>query len=224
MLEIPESFTVAKQLDSTLKGKRISLVTPNAQPHSFAFFSGDPNSYSMLVSGKKVQGAAAHGGQVEITAEEMRLAFSDGINIRYYSKAEDAPKKHQLMIGFEDGSVIVCTVQMYGFLSCFVAGQNQNPYYLTALEKPSPLTAAFDENYFDNLMESSKPTLSVKAFLATEQRIPGLGNGVLQDILFYAGLNPRKKLSTLTDEEKTALFHSVKTTLADMTAMGGRDS
>jgi hypothetical protein len=28
--------------------------------------------------------------------------------------------------------------------------------------------------------------LSLKALLATEQRIPGLGNGVLQDILFKA--------------------------------------
>lgn|GEM_PF-2077218 len=30
-----------------------------------------------------------------------------------------------------------------------------------------------------------------KAFLATEQRIPGLGNGVLQDILWTARIHPK---------------------------------
>ena len=66
--------------------------------------------------------------------------------------------------------------------------------------------------------------LSVKAFLATEQRIPGLGNGVLQDILFNAKLNPRRKIGELSDSEIVGLFLSVKNTLKEMTAMGGRDT
>ena len=38
----------------------------------------------------------------------------------------------------------------------------------------------------------SKPTLSAKAFLATEQHFPGIGNGVLQDILFAAQIHPKR--------------------------------
>ncbi len=66
--------------------------------------------------------------------------------------------------------------------------------------------------------------LSLKAFLATEQRIPGLGNGVLQDILYNARLHPKKKLGALSDGEFAALFSSVKNTLAEMTRNGGRDT
>ena len=60
--------------------------------------------------------------------------------------------------------------------------------------------------------------------LTTEQRIPGLGNGVLQDILFNAGIRPKRELSTFGDLEKDDLFHNLKTTLAEMTVGGGRDT
>jgi len=52
----------------------------------------------------------------------------------------------------------------------------------------------------------------------------GLGNGVLQDILFNAKINPRTQLIKLTEDEKSNLFKSVKQTLAQMTAQGGRDT
>ena len=63
-----------------------------------------------------------------------------------------------------------------------------------------------------------------KAFLATEQRIPGLGNGVLQDILFRAGVHPRRRMNTLSVSQVDTLFDAVKTTLAEMTRLGGRDT
>ena len=66
--------------------------------------------------------------------------------------------------------------------------------------------------------------LSAKAFLATEQRIPGLGNGVLQDILFNAGIHPKRKISTLDETERRTLFDSIKSTLEEMTGQGGRDT
>ena len=38
-------------------------------------------------------------------------------------------------------------------------------------KKPSPLTDAFDERYFEQLCSASPKNLSLKALLATEQRI-----------------------------------------------------
>lgn len=43
----------------------------------------------------------------------------------------------------------------------------------------------------------------MKAFLAAEQRFPGIGNGVLQDILLESGIHPKRKISTLRDLERT---------------------
>ena len=89
---------------------------------------------------------------------------------------------------------------------------------------PDLLTNAFDEAYFDTLWNEAKPSLSAKAFLATEQRIPGLGNGVVQDILFNSGIHPKRKLETMNDENRKRMFNSVKSTLKEMVDCGGRDT
>ena len=64
----------------------------------------------------------------------------------------------------------------------------------------------------------------MKAFLATEQRIPGFGNGVLHDTLFNARIHPKHKLESLSDKDMEALFTSIKTTLTAMRNGGGRDT
>lgn len=224
MLEIPEAQVIAGQLQQTITGRIIQSVEVNRSPHKFAFFHGDPAAYNGMLAGKRVDAAAALAGQIELSVENIKVVFSDGVNVRFYSPGEVLPEKHQLKIGFTDGSNIVCSIQMYGGLWAFLAGENDNPYYLVAREKPNPLTVEFDQAYFWAIVDGVKPSLNVKALLATEQRIPGLGNGVLQDILFNARINPKSKVSTLADSDQLALFSSIRSTLQDMTAKGGRDT
>ncbi len=224
MLEIPESKTIADQLNRTLKGKLIRRVAAASSPHGFAFFLGDPGDYPAMLEGKTLGNAAAQSGMVEIEAGKMRILFGDGVNIRYYEPGDKLPEKHQFFMEFSDGSSMACTIQMYGGIWVFPVGKNDNPYYKLAREKPNPLSDVFDEPYFLNLFDGVKPSMSAKAFLATEQRIPGLGNGTLQDILFNAGINPRNKISTLSAKDRGKLFKAVKKTLKAMADKGGRDT
>ena len=114
---------------------------------------------------------------------------------------------------------------MYGGITCFKEGCYDNPYYKAALEKPSPVTDGFDKAYFSSLLENDgDKKLSAKAFLATNQRIPGIGNGVLQDILWRAHINPRRKLGTLSEDELSNLFSTLKSVLNQMIEGGGRDT
>ena len=153
----------------------------------------------------------------------MRLVFGDGTNIRYLAPGNKLPDKHQLLVEFDDSSSLVCSVQMYGALWAFDENYNEG-YYHSSKSKITPSSPEFHYDYFKGLLQGCKQNLSVKAFLATEQRIPGLGNGVLQDILFNAGLHPKRKLDTLSETEKQKLYDSVIHTLAEMTEKGGRDT
>ena len=144
--------------------------------------------------------------------------------IKYHGPGEKLPKSHQLLIEFDDNSSMSCTVQMWGAMLCFPVGENSMLEKYAAHKCPDPLTAGFDKAYFDGLWKGVKPALSAKAFLATEQRIPGLGNGVLQDILWNARVNPRRKLETLNGKEQKKLFASVKSTILAMRKQGGRDT
>ncbi|MCX8128864.1 MAG: endonuclease VIII [Clostridia bacterium] len=225
MIELPEALTIACQLNDSIKGKKIANVTAAQTPHKFAWYHGDPQSYHELLYGKTIKGVRGFGSMVEIEAEDKRVLFSEGVGVRYHNQNEQRPQKHQLLIEFEDFSAVSACVQMYGALCSFGEGEYDNIYYKTAKEKPSPLSEEFSKVYFDRLATIPEvQKLSAKAFLATEQRIPGLGNGVLQDILYIAGIHPKRKMNTLSIADKEKLFDTIKSTLAEMTFQGGRDT
>lgn len=224
MIEIPESLTIAGQLNETLYGKRIACVEAGHTAHGFAWYEGDPKEYDAKMAGRTVGRAAGIGSMVEIELEEYSFLFGDGINIRYFSAGEKLPERYQTRITFEDDSSLICTVQMYGAMSLVKPKEYDNPYYLTAKAKPMPGTKEFDYAYFDRLAQEVSKELSAKAFLATKQRIPGLGNGVLQDILLQAGIHPKRKLNTLTQEDLGRLYEAVIQILQEMTDAGGRDT
>lgn len=225
MIEIPEAFNLASQLRETISGKRITGVVVGQTPHGLAWYYGDQTKFSEVLMGKRIEGAVGHGGLVEISAGDARILFGDGVNIRYQGKAEERPAKHQLLLEFEDGASLSAAVQMYGGIGAFPNGSLDNPYYKVAKEWPSPLSREFDEEHFRSIASATgAEKLSLKALLATEQRIPGLGNGVLQDILFNARMHPKRKVGSMGEREVHALFVSVKETLASMAESGGRDT
>ena len=113
---------------------------------------------------------------------------------------------------------------MYGAMVASRRDGFRNPYYAAALEKPSPLAGKFTRKYFHDIAGRTSGKLGLKAFLATEQRIPGLGNGCLQDILFHAGMNPQTRLACLDKSDLDRLHNAVRAVLADMAAQGGRDT
>lgn len=221
MLELPESHSLARQL-SIIKDSTITDVVVGHSPHRFAFLSGKPEWYHQQLMGETINSAQAWGGRVELSIGNLALSFNDGANIRYLEPGVPAPKKHQLYLGFANGSSLICTVQMYAGILLYDPKTYDDFYYEVAKEKPSPLTTDFDWGHFASLYRDEKPQLSVKALLATEQRIPGLGNGTLQDIAFNARVNPMSRIGKLTESQLRDIFESATTTLAEMTDEGGR--
>ena len=224
MIELPESMSIAGQIRERLQGKTVAGVEVNRSPHKFAWFHGEPSAYEAKLMNKKVTGANAFGGIIEIEFGDTRLALFEDPNPRYFEKGAKLPDKHQLCVGFGDGSALVCTVKLYGAMWLMGPDDAEEGYYVSSKTGVSPLSDENDEDYFFGLMGKVKQTYSMKAFLATEQRYPGLGNGVLQDILFNAGIHPRRKLASLSEQEKAVLYQSVKRTLSEMVEHGGRDT
>lgn len=225
MLEIPESYAISKQIVEHLKDRRIVNVVANASPHGFGWFHGAPEAYPALLEGRTITGAEPAAGIVVMRLDGAVLWFNDGINLRLYEPGRKRPPKHQLLLDFDDESSLACTVQMYGGMIAYPDDYvDENTYFQGSVQKPSPLTDAFDRAYFQGICDAAKPTLSAKALLATEQRIPGLGNGVLQDILFLSGIHPARKISTLSAEDFDTLYRNIKDVLGQMAQQGGRDT
>lgn len=224
MLELPECQTIAKQITQTLKGKIIREVKVLHTPHKFAFFQGEIKQYSDMLEGQTILEAVSYGGIIEINTEEYMIAFHDGAYPRYYKEKKKFPKNHQFAMYFDDETAVFVSIQMYGGIIVLPLGSCKDSYYLSALTKPNPLSAEFTFEYFRSLYDPEGKKLSAKAFLATQQRIPGLGNGVMQDILWEAGIDPRFDIKNCTEQDFRTLYQSIRKVLMDMTTHGGRDT
>ena len=223
MLELPEILSRAWELNAELKGKTVTNVLPPSSPHKFCWFTTPLEDCAAELNGLTFQRAEGFGIYLELNFGGTFLCVNDGVNLRLLTGGEKRPAKYQLLIEFIDGTALAFSVSMYGGI-CLHHGDWDNEYYLTSRRCISPLSDAFTLEYFNSLIASVKPTASIKALLATQQRIPGLGNGTLQDILLNARIHPKRKVSTLTPTEKIILHAAVRSTLSAMTRQGGRDT
>jgi len=224
MIELPEGIVLAGQCRAALSGKTVKEVLPPSAPHKFCWFRGDPADYHAALAERTVEGAESFGIYVELSfSGGVRLCVNDGVNLRLLAPGKPAPARYQLLIRFTDASALVFTVAMYGGIICH-RGDYDNEYYRKSRQSLSPLDPAYGRACFERIFEGEKPGLSAKALLASGQRIPGLGNGVLQDILWTAGVHPKRGIGTLGEPEHAALFAAVRTVLAEMAAQGGRET
>jgi formamidopyrimidine-DNA glycosylase len=209
MIELPEAVVLAQQVDQTLRGKKIERAIANHTPHKFAWYSGDPLNYNRQLADKTLGAASAAAGEVEIQVDGMRLVIS--APMRYHPVGAKLPEKHQLLLDFTDQTALTVTIQMWGGIFCVQQGE-AIPFedYALAQVKPNPLTNRFDRAAFGALFNEQTGSLSAKAFLATEQRIPGLGNGVLQDILWTAKIHPKRKMASLSPAEVDQMYAAIK--------------
>ena len=224
MIELPEARAIAYDLKKEILGKKIIDVGGNFTDHKFTFYEGDPNTYKDKLISKKITDIIERNFYVEIEIEDYKLIFRDGANIRYYQKPKKL-NKSKLLITFNDQSYINVTTSMYCFIGLFDKYEKiNNEYYQIELAGISPLDKKFTFSYFKTLIDDETIKLSIKAFLATKQRILGIGNGVVQDIMFNAKLHPKRKIKTLNEKEIESLYNAITTTLTKMVVEHGRDS
>lgn len=221
MLEYPETIVLSRQLKQTCLMQTILDVEVNAYPHKMAWFNDDAETYRNRLIGQQFKDCVAYGSFVELISDNCQLVFHEGVQLRDV-KEVPLDYKHQLKLVFKD-HILLASIKMYGGIYCF-KDDLVNAYRDLARNKPGLLDLMFDETYWQDLIQKSSAKLSLKAFLATEQRIPGLGNGVCQDILFSAGLHPKRKLETLDINEKVSLLKALKLLTQTMVQQGGRDT
>jgi len=222
MIELTEALVLSRQINQSCLNKKIINIISNQNPHKFAWFNGDPNDYSKYLIGSSFKLAKSYGGMLEIDCNNCHLVFTDGVQLTYCNTI-DTDIKHQLLIEFNDHTYFFASVRMYGGLWCYT-DVFDNPYYFIAKKKPSLFSTGFSLDYFNQLISDSNESLSLKAFLATEQRIPGFGNGLCQDVLWKSKLHPKTKIRYLSKIDITRLYETMIELTNEIVNLGGRDT
>jgi formamidopyrimidine-DNA glycosylase len=90
--------------------------------------------------------------------------------------------------------------------------------------RPTPIDAGFTIDHLVSLVaEQASQGRTAKGLLTQESLVPGLGNALAQDILFEAGLHPRRALTSLDRTQVEALHGVIVRTVRDAIDGGGRD-
>lgn len=227
MIELPEAVTIAGQIQKELGGNRIASAVRGNSPHKYCFYSGDPEEYIRVLEGKTIGAAWDHGRLIMVALEPgYVLGLGDGgERIFYHTLAETVPRKHQLLLEFENGTYLSVAVQGWG---CVLLARREalDTTPMIGRRRTGPLDKAFTEEHFLSLFDGvgAGDSRSLKHFMISKPGVPGVGNGYLQDILHHAGLQAKRKVAETTPEMRTALFEVTKEVLTRATKLGGRDS
>lgn len=226
MIEIGEAKWIKDQMCDLLKSLKITQVKMMNRPHKFCFLNHIPTDFEMVLPNKTIQNVKQNGNMIRMMLDYGReLVFFEDILFEYKA-VENVTDKNQMVLYFNNEMVLEVKVKLYGFIQVGKTEElmDKDIYYKRALSVIDPLDEAFTYDYFIQEAKLNEPKHSIKQALATEQKIPGLGNGTLQDILFHARIRPDRKVETLKDFEKVALYESTRSTIQTIYNQKGRNN
>lgn len=225
MFELPECLNLTRQMNQTLRGKRVSKGSLGNSPHKFVWYNRKPAEFERLTKGKTVGEAKARGRWMFVDLEPgyVLVVGECGGKILYHPPDTEPPKKSHLLLEFDDDSAFSVMTSMWGAMELYESGKELEGKYVRDM-RPPPADPKFTISYFSGLINHllNGPRRSVKGLLTQDQLIPGLGNSIAQDIMFRAGLSPKRLLETFTRVELRRLYDAVMRTVAEVTRRGGR--
>lgn len=138
---------------------------------------------------------------------------------KYFVKPIKAPKEKadEAIFELDDGNKLVYNdTRKFGVLGIY----DEDAYLLLSPLKDvanSPLEMEGDE-LFDSIKGSQK---TIKETLLDQSRVSGLGNIYVDETLFKARINPRRKASSISREEASSILKQAKLTLKEAIEKGG---
>ena len=252
MPELPEVETVRLGLEKHLLGRKISSVDTRRSDLRFPF----PTDFAESLRGRLVLSVDRRAKYLLIRLDGeitwlCHLGMSgrwtligDGIESRPGSFSNGAPvgsgdgPHDWVVVHLDDGSKAVYSDhRRFGFMDCFPTSEQDGHKFLSSLgPEPTP-NHLVPEELAVGLRGKRTP---IKSALLDQRVIAGLGNIYVCEILFRAGVSPRRKASSIAGgsgvsrrvEKITAATHDVITeaidaggsTLQDFRGVGGDEA
>lgn len=138
----------------------------------------------------------------------------------YYDINEYKDKKYDRVIFnlSKNRKLIYNDVRKFGFIKFvkqFNLDQNVHLKYLG----PEPLSVRFNIRYFKNYIKGKERT--IKDILMDQKFISGLGNIYVNEILFFSGVRPAKKIKKLSNVEIQNIIKYSKKIITKAIILGG---
>lgn len=219
MPELPEVETVRRGLAGALEGERLVRVEARRPDLRFPL----PRGFERAISGRKVTAVERRGKFLLIRLDgELTVIAHLGMSGRFRIFAAPPPalERHDHVIFETDGGVTVRfnDPRRFGFMDIVDSGALDRHPMLAALG-PEPLTDEFDGPALAAGLKGRRAP--IKAALLDQSVVAGLGNIYASEVLFRAGLSPRRKAATVQGGRAEKLVQAIKAVLTEAIAAGG---
>jgi len=212
MPELPEVETIRSQLQKLIVGKKIKEVDVNLPK----MVKLSLEQFRKIVIGAMIKRV---GRRAKILIFELANGWSLLIHLKmsgrliFRKKNEklqpEDEKWNHLIYYFSDGSRLFHNdLRQFGYVKVIKTEQLEEFFKKEKLG-PEPLDKNFTLAEFSAILKK-KPKAKIKQFLLDQQNIAGIGNIYSDEILFFSGVHPLKKVSDLKSFEIKKIFEGIK--------------
>jgi formamidopyrimidine-DNA glycosylase len=226
MLELPETITIAQQMNCEVRGKRIATCVAGFSPHRYTAWNMPPEQVMQTLSVREVGSAREQGGFVVVSiTPDFALAIGGHARIVFHRSAVTILAQHQLLLQFHDGTLLTVSIMRHGSIYVMSSVATATSVLLSG-HAVSPLSPAFNLAYWRGLISRMQPNDHTPSaqFITLNTGIRGVGHGYAPDILYRARILPRRRVQDLSASEHDALYQAMHATLTKAVAQGGRDT
>ena len=215
MPELPEIYLLSKQMKGALVGQTITGIEI-VQPKCLNL---PPDEFIAALDGAKLLDVAYHGKWVMAQTSRgwLLLCLGMGGEVSLVTR-ETLPGKWRALFDLTDeaGNKSCLAVNFWWFGYIHYTADLANHKMTAGL---GPNAIELDAAGLQALLNGRRGQL--KSFLIDQDRIAGIGNFYIHDILFQARLHPLRLIQTLTEAEIAALSEAVRQRLQLSIDKGG---
>ena len=223
MPELPEVETIRRQLDKLLAGKKISQVQVSLPK----MVKLPLDKFKEIVIGAKINCVAR---RAKILIFELSGGWSILVHLKLSGRLifrkkgealkEQDTKWNHLIYYFSDGSRLFHNdLRQFGYVK-LVETEKLAEFFVKEKFGPEPLDKDFSLDDFSALL-IRRPKIKIKQFLMDPQNIAGIGNIYSDEILFFAGIHPLRRVGDLKVAEIKKIFEGIKKILPEATKLRG---
>ena len=219
MPELPEVETVRRGLALRLEGRRFARVRQNRPDLRFPL----PADFAARLEGRRIEAVKRRAKYLLIDLEDgtvllAHLGMSGRMLVTRREEAVSEPHDH-VVFETDDGWVVRFNdARRFGLMD-LAAREDLERHPLLAGLGPEPLEPEFDGPSLATALAGR--ATSIKAALLDQRIVAGLGNIYVSEILYRAGISPRRRAGSIAGARAERLAAAVKSVLAEAVAAGG---
>jgi len=204
---MPELAEVAFYSKKWAPGLGDRVVEVICRERARIYRTAEPGKIRRGLKGKKLTGIETKGKQMRFVFEEASLGLHLGMTGKLLVKGkEHEPGRHDhLVIHQTKRSLVFRDARMFGALKF---GSGEEPDWWAKLP-PEVVSRSFTLKVVSEYLRRRKGS-PLKAVLLQQERFPGVGNWMADEILWRCRLHPGRRAGTLDEKETETFWRETK--------------